>query len=386
VCFRRIRVSACWGATRVNSAINVFTKASSLLQKGLDKMKRGEDPSDDFISAGASIGQAVNEGTFGAATDLGNHASKMHQNGTRPAPAPEQRSPQPRSSEPTPQATPGGSADYAEGSTGQAPVQTEAGTGTPIPASSFKSDDDAHFAQLPPTSSDERLRQIQDSQQLYAKALNQQIDIEQKRLMQGMEDKLAQTHEEARPTVLNKMADASARELETARKLATAMKAENVEMGTKTATRLDKLRTQLQSVREQLKSERYVDPEVAGLSHADAAERLGAKLLSYRREEEATSQALDIVTKQGGSQLGATMTALRGKMAAVEALPEAERAATMETWLDRYGNAVREISELHLGANRTVARVAEDFEAAQGADHAVCGRHAVLVSRPWRAG
>ncbi|MDR5819670.1 hypothetical protein [Caballeronia sp. LZ043] len=65
--------------SRMLAATNNFTKAGSMFMSGIQKLKDGKDPTDDFIGGGASMGQGLNEVTVGAGTDLGNHAAKQWQ-------------------------------------------------------------------------------------------------------------------------------------------------------------------------------------------------------------------------------------------------------------------------------------------------------------------
>lgn len=81
--------------SRMLAATNNFTKAGSMFMSGIQKLKDGKDPTDDFIGGGAAMGQGLNEVTIGAGTDLGNHAAKQWQQKqaqaakTEPATSPE---------------------------------------------------------------------------------------------------------------------------------------------------------------------------------------------------------------------------------------------------------------------------------------------------------
>jgi hypothetical protein len=65
--------------TRINSAASNFTKAGSMFMSGIQKLKDGKDPTDDFVGGGAAAGQGMTEISAGAGTDFGNHLVKKRQ-------------------------------------------------------------------------------------------------------------------------------------------------------------------------------------------------------------------------------------------------------------------------------------------------------------------
>ncbi|CAM2168634.1 conserved hypothetical protein [Paraburkholderia sacchari] len=75
--------------TRFNAAASNFTKAGTMFMSGIQKMKEGRDPTDDFIGAGAALGQGTTELTAGAMTDFGNHMAKKLASNPPPRAAPE---------------------------------------------------------------------------------------------------------------------------------------------------------------------------------------------------------------------------------------------------------------------------------------------------------
>lgn len=65
--------------TRLNAAGGYFTKGALSFMSGMEKMRKGDDPTKDFISAAATTGQGINELTVGIGTDVGNHLVKLQQ-------------------------------------------------------------------------------------------------------------------------------------------------------------------------------------------------------------------------------------------------------------------------------------------------------------------
>jgi hypothetical protein len=65
--------------TRLNAAASYFTKGGLSFLSGMEKLHKGQDPTKDFITAGATTAQGINELTIGVGTDLGNHLVKLQQ-------------------------------------------------------------------------------------------------------------------------------------------------------------------------------------------------------------------------------------------------------------------------------------------------------------------
>ncbi|MDR8401532.1 hypothetical protein NE850_34945 [Paraburkholderia sp. USG1] len=65
--------------TRLNSAASYFTKGGLSFLSGMEKLRKGQDPTKDFVTAGATTGQGINELTVGIGTDVGNHLVKLRQ-------------------------------------------------------------------------------------------------------------------------------------------------------------------------------------------------------------------------------------------------------------------------------------------------------------------
>jgi len=65
--------------TRLNAAASYFTKGGLSFLSGVEKLHKGQDPTKDFITAGATTAQGINELTIGVGTDLGNHLVKLQQ-------------------------------------------------------------------------------------------------------------------------------------------------------------------------------------------------------------------------------------------------------------------------------------------------------------------
>lgn len=65
--------------SRLNAAGSYFVKGGQSFLSGMEKLRKGQDPTKDFITAGATTGQGINELTVGIGTDLGNHLVKLQQ-------------------------------------------------------------------------------------------------------------------------------------------------------------------------------------------------------------------------------------------------------------------------------------------------------------------
>ncbi|MDR5756529.1 hypothetical protein [Caballeronia sp. LZ035] len=61
------------------AATNNFSKAGSMFMSGIQKLKDGKDPTDDFVGGGSAMAQGLNEVSGGAGTDIGNHLAKQWQ-------------------------------------------------------------------------------------------------------------------------------------------------------------------------------------------------------------------------------------------------------------------------------------------------------------------
>ncbi len=122
--------------TRANAALSSFSKAGSQFMSGIQKMKEGKDPTDDFVGASASVGQGVTELSAGAMTDYGNHLVKLRAaQAAKQKPAASAAAGRP---EPAPQSAGAGGAQGKPGPSGSSPSQgtqgTSAATQTPSPA------------------------------------------------------------------------------------------------------------------------------------------------------------------------------------------------------------------------------------------------------------
>lgn len=107
--------------TRINAAASNFTKAGAQFMSGIQKMKDHKDPTDDFIGAGASLGQGTTELSAGAMTDFGNHMARLQAAKGPAAPPPPQRT-----ATPSPE-RPGPSSEYTQFGTDD-PLEQKIGT------------------------------------------------------------------------------------------------------------------------------------------------------------------------------------------------------------------------------------------------------------------
>lgn len=89
--------------TRLNAAASYFVKGGQSFLSGMEKLRKGQDPTKDFIAAAATIGQGINEVTVGVGTDVGNHLVKLRQ-----AKAPQTAATAGRSTDPLDQSRRGG--------------------------------------------------------------------------------------------------------------------------------------------------------------------------------------------------------------------------------------------------------------------------------------
>ncbi|QYD68831.1 hypothetical protein KZJ38_21905 [Paraburkholderia edwinii] len=267
--------------TRTNAAVANISKGVGYIVSAIDKIKAGKNADDDIVSATALIGEGLTEISAGLGADVGNHLVKQWQTelgktsstiGTGVPPSP------------TTSGTSSGTV-------------SEAGTGTPIPESAVGSEVDASVAHLPPMSPEEHGALMQQSMQTYNQNLDAQLVAMHDQEVQGIVAELEKTPPGNQPARIVELSADAQRKIASATQLAEGVKKDAAARKAQSEAELTELDKDMKGLREQLKSGRYTDPGVAGMSHEDAARNLGAKLLSYRRREEEIAQGFEILTE-----------------------------------------------------------------------------------------
>jgi hypothetical protein len=278
------------GLTRLNSAIANFSKAFGYITSATEKIKAGKDATDDIVSATALMGEGLTETFAGLGADVGNYLVKQWQtqlgktSSTIGTPVPP--------------------------SSVQSDVISEAGTGTPIPASAIGSDTDAALAHLPPMSPEQHDALMAQSAKAYNDKLDAQLASMHEREVQDIVAGLEATPPGNQPSRIKELSAAAERRIEAATRLASEAKRDMATRKAQSSGDFIQLDSEMKAVREQLKLDKYTDPDVAGMSHDDAARRLGAKLLDYRRREEATAQSFEMLTEDASPNLQGVMQQL----------------------------------------------------------------------------
>jgi hypothetical protein len=274
------------GLTRLNSATANFSKAFSYITSAIEKQRAGKNADDDIASATAMMGEGLTETFAGIGADYGNYLVKQWQtqlgttSSTIATPVP-----------PSPV---------------QSDVVSEAGTGTPIPASAIRSETDAALAHLPPMSPEQHDALMAQSAKVYNDQIDAQVAAMREHEIQGIVSGLEATPPGNQPERLAELAAQSQKRLETATQLASEAKRAIAARKAQSASDFIQLDKEMTEVRDQLKFGKYTDPDVAGLSHEDAAKSLGAKLLDYRRREEETAQGFEMLTEDAPPNLAET--------------------------------------------------------------------------------
>jgi hypothetical protein len=271
------------GMTRLNSATANFSKAFSYITSAIEKQRAGKNADDDIVSATALMGEGLTETFAGIGADYGNYLVKQWQTQLG-ATSSTIGTPSRPSSSPSP-------------STAPSDVVSEAGTGAPIPASAVESDADAALVHLPPMSPEQHDALMAQSAKTYNDQLDAQVAAIRERAIQGIVSGLEATPPANQPARLQALAAQAQQRLETATQLASEAKRAMAAQKAQSTGDFIQLDKEMKEVRDQLKFGKYTDPGVAGLSHEDAAKRLGATLLGYRRREEQTAQAFELLTE-----------------------------------------------------------------------------------------
>jgi hypothetical protein len=278
------------GLTRLNSATANFSKAFGYISSAIEKIKAGKDATDDIVSATALMGEGLTETFAGLGADVGNYLVKQWQTqlgktsstiGTAASPSP-----------------------------AQSEIVSEAESGTPIPARAIASDTDAALVHLPPMSPGQHDELMAQSAKAYNDKLDEQIAAMREREVQGIVAELEATPPQNQPSRIKELSAAAERRIETATQLASEAKRDISARKAQSSGDFIQLDSEMKRVREQLKFGKYTDPDVAGMSHADAAKALGAKLLDYRRREEETAQSFEILTEDAAPNLQQMMQQL----------------------------------------------------------------------------
>jgi hypothetical protein len=264
-------------STRLNSATANFSKAFGYIASAIEKTKAGKNADDDIVSATALMGQGLTEVSAGLGADVGNYLVKQWQTqlgktsstigtGAPPSPA-------------------------------QSELVLEAGTGTPIPSASIESDVDAALAHLPPIPPEQHDELMRQNVRAYNAELDAQLEAMRKTEVQGIVAELEKTSEANQPARLAELSAQAESRLETATQLASAAKQEISARKAQSTSEFIELDKEMNAVRKQLTSGKFADPGVAGLSHDEAARTLGARLVAYRRREEALAQSFEMLTE-----------------------------------------------------------------------------------------
>ncbi|CAB3772905.1 hypothetical protein [Paraburkholderia humisilvae] len=321
------------GLTRLNSAIANFSKAASLIASAAAKQRAGQDATDDIVSASAAIGQGLTESTAGLGADFGNYLVKQWQTAL---------SQTGRSVGALQPPTP---------STSTGDVIHEAGTDAPIPQSAFQSDVEARLAHLPPMSPQQHEDLMKQGMQTYNATLDEQLNTMRAQEKQKIIAELEKTPDGRKPARLVELSAQAEARLDAAEQLATAAKQDLAMRKAQDESDYMQMEKESNDIREQLKSGKYTDPDVASLSAKDAADRLGARLLSYRRREEEHAQSFEILaedTPPDLAELGKQFDAAKS-VANLETLTQEEKVKTLEklkadyrTQFMKYQNVISE--------------------------------------------
>jgi hypothetical protein len=328
---RKIQVKGGWmppgirvgtlGLTRLNSGITNFSKAGMLIDSAQQKLKAGKDATDDIISATALMGEGFTEIFAGLGADVGNYLVKQWQLELGKT----------GSIVGTPATSVASSGSRQESF-------HESGSGTPIPASSVKTDVDAALAGTPPMSPHEHEAAMASSEHIYFEKLDNQLHDMRDQLKRHVMEELDKVPDGSKPARLAELSDEAYGKIELAEQLVSATKRDISATKTQRESDFRQLDQEMKPVRDQLKSGKYIDADVAGLSPSDAAQRLGAKLLSYRCREEALAQSFEMATED----VPVTVETLAGQVEAIRnagTLAHASREQTLgklQEWKNDY--------------------------------------------------
>ncbi|CAB3756868.1 hypothetical protein [Paraburkholderia solisilvae] len=305
------------GMTRLNSATANFSRACGYIASAAEKRKAGKNADDDIVSATALMGEGLTEVSAGLGADVGNYLVKQWQ---------------------TQLGKTSSTVATAAPSLTESDTVLEAETGTPIPRAAIGSDVDATLAHVPPMSPEQHEALMKQSEQTYVAKLDSQLDAMREREVQGIVEELEKTPPASQPARIAEISAQAHGRLDTAAELAQAAKLDISQRKTQSVADLTQLDKDMTQVREQMKSGKYTDPDVAGLSHEDAAKKLGARLLSYRRREEELAQGFEMLTEDASPDLEGMRQQVDAakSMGSLENLPKEERLAKLEKMKTAY--------------------------------------------------
>jgi hypothetical protein len=310
--------------TRLNAAASYFTKGGLSFLSGMEKLHKGQDPTKDFITAGATTGQGINELTIGVGTDLGNHLVKLQQ-AKRTLQIARQ---------------PGTATGSSAGEAGRGPGGATAGAPEPVAGPSGASQpvagtsDSATFADFDPHGK-----------------LDDEIDALDKQTTGHIDDQLAQQQQSLRDDVIEKLAkanpDVQQLELQDAtndlapqyfemQNLATKLKSSTADAASDAHENIKTIDAKARDVIAQLKSQGFDTADAARQSGKPEAIELGKQLDQLADLKHAAYDQFNNAMQERENALTDSRTAFGDLGRLLRDTPASERPSKLKEWSDKY--------------------------------------------------
>ncbi|MFM0169200.1 hypothetical protein [Paraburkholderia sediminicola] len=300
--------------TRLNAAASYFTKGGLSFLSGMEKLRNGQDPTKDFITAGATIGQGINEVTVGIGTDVGNHLVKLQQ-----AKAKVQM--------PGPQSTGTGG---STGQVGQRPGGATQGHSEPVAGPSQT----AEFADFDPH--DKLDDEVDELEKKTAGHIDDQLTQQQQALRNDVIAKLEKTNRDVQQLELQDATEDLAPSYFEMKDMAKQFKDSAVDAANDAHQNIKTIDAKAQDVIAKLKSQGFDTADAARQSGKPDAIELGKQLDQLAGLKHAAYDQFNSAMQERENALADAKTAFADLGRLLKDTPASERPSKLKEWTDKY--------------------------------------------------
>lgn len=300
--------------TRLNAAASYFTKGAQSFLSGMEKLRNGQDPTKDFVTAGATTAQGINELTVGIGTDVGNHLVKLRQ----------AKAASPLVGRPSP-ATGGSPRQPAAGQSGatQGPAEPVAGPSR-----------GAEFAEFDPHGKLDA--DIDDLETKTAGHIDDQLTQQQKSLRDNVIEKLANTKPDVRQLELQDATNDIAPQYFEMQDMAKQFKSSAADAANDAHHNIKTIDAKAQDVIARLKRQGFDTADAARQSGKPEAIELGKQLDQLAALKQAAYDQFNSAMQERENALGDARIAFGDLGKLLKDTPASERPSKLKAWSDKY--------------------------------------------------
>ncbi|NPT39644.1 hypothetical protein [Paraburkholderia xenovorans] len=299
--------------TRLNSAASYFAKGGLSFLSGMEKLHNGQDPTKDFITAGATTGQGINELTVGIGTDVGNHLVKLRQVKAAAQTAGK------------PDTGPGGSTAKA----GQSQSGATPGTSEPVAGPSSATE----FTDFDPHKDDAGVDALE---QKTAGHIDDQLTQQQQSLREGVIARLANTNPDVQQLELQDATNDLAPQYFEMQDMAKQLKASTVDAANDAHENIKTIDAKAEGIIARLKSQGFDSADAARQSGKPEAIELGRQLDQLAGLKHAAYDQFNSAMQERENALADARTAFGDLGRLLENTPASERPSKLQEWSDKY--------------------------------------------------